>query len=85
MNDKAAIGIILVAVVGFYFLAPVVYWFSFYRATPPTRAESVFSVYRPLSCETFGVGVALTSYGHLYLTCTPLIPTGATAERVVVP
>ncbi len=85
MRDRVMVILILTSVILFFFLAPVVSWFSFYRATPPSHAELVFTAYRPLSCETLGIGVTYTTIGHLYATCHPNIPTGATAERVVAP
>ncbi len=85
MRDRILVALVLSSVVVFYFFAPVVFWFNFYRATRPARTGLVFAVYRPLSCETLGVGVTYTTNGHLYLTCDPHITTGATAERVVAP
>jgi len=85
LRGGAAVAVLIVAAVSFYFLAPVVFWFNFYRATPPTHNESVFAVYRSLGCEVPGIGLTYTTYGHVYLTCNPQIPTGASAERVTLP
>lgn len=80
-----AVAILIVTAVSFYFLAPVVYWFNFYRSTPPTHNERVYGVYRTLSCEAPGLGLTYATYGHVFLTCDPGITTGATAERVAIP
>jgi hypothetical protein len=82
---RVAVTLVVEGAISFYFAAPVVFWFNFYRATPPTHNEKVFGVYRSLGCETPGLGLTYTTYGHVYLTCDPGITTGATAERVTGP
>jgi hypothetical protein len=84
-RSKLAVTVILTASLTFYFTAPVVFWFNFYRSTPPTHNEKVFGVYRTISCEAPGLGLTYTTYGHVYFSCSPAISTGAPAERVTIP
>ncbi len=73
-RTKVSIVVLAVALVGAFFFAPVVYWFStgpYYEAYPHP-SPNVTPVYRSLGCVTVGYGV---SYGPdwfgLVLGCGP--------------
>ena len=70
----AIAAIVVVASLAFFFLAPVVYWFSAgpeYQAYPHPSLERT-PVYRSLSCVTVGVGdIYGPGWFGLAFGCTP--------------
>ncbi len=71
-NKIGIVGLAFVAVVAFFFLAPVFFWFNAYNplaqvvgVPQPTTPSPLFSVYRSLGCMTLGLGYTLR-YGPAY-------------------
>jgi tetrahydromethanopterin S-methyltransferase subunit D len=50
----AAAGLVVVVAVGFFFLAPMSFWY--YQGGGPVGAEFHIPVYRSLGCATVGMG-----------------------------
>jgi hypothetical protein len=67
---KAIVGVVVIGLVAFFFLAPIVYWFSFVPILPQQNPPH-FDVYRSLGCVTIGWGDIYFGQGlqGLQLTC----------------
>ena len=57
-RTKAFVGIAVIAVVAFVFLAPAFYWFTAYSPLVSSQPTPIFEAYRSLGCMFFGYGDA---------------------------
>jgi len=87
-RTKAFVGVAVVAVVAFVFLAPAFYWFTAYSPFVAGPVTPIFEAYRSLGCMLFGYGDAyytasvtfdinghFQSMGGLVFTCqSPILP-----------
>jgi sterol desaturase/sphingolipid hydroxylase (fatty acid hydroxylase superfamily) len=51
---KAVIVVVVIGLVGFFFFAPVIYWYSL--GSPVARQTADIPLYRSLGCATMGFG-----------------------------
>jgi len=75
-RTKAFVGVTVVAVAAFVFLAPDFYWFTAYSPIASSQPTPIFTAYRSLGCVFFG-------YGDAYYTANVTFSTNGQSMQTI--